>query len=88
MKYVQQAWGKWIVRMVVPEERRGIIGQRDLVEIGLPSEARAREKRAVAVTNAFHAKLDDAREVWEKLASRPCPAQRKSTTVQCFCRAI
>lgn len=67
MKYVQQVRGKWVVRMVVPEELRGIIGQRELVEIGLPNEARAREKRATAVINSFHAKLDEAREVWESL---------------------
>jgi integrase len=73
MKYVQQVRGKWVVRMVVPEELRGIIGHRELVEIGLPSEARAREKRATAVINSFHAKLDEAREVWESLseASKP-----------------
>jgi hypothetical protein len=73
MKYVQQVRGRWVVRMVVPEELRDIIGQRELVEIGLPSEARAREKRAVAVINAFHAKLDEAREVWKSLgeASKP-----------------
>lgn len=63
MKYVQQVRGKWVVRMVVPEELRGIIGHRELVEIGLPSEARAREKRATAVINSFHAKLDEAWEV-------------------------
>lgn len=73
MKYVQQVRGKWVVRMVVPEELRGIIGQRELVEIGLPSDARSREKKAVAVINGFHAKLDEAREVWESLseASKP-----------------
>lgn len=73
MKYVQQVRGRWVVRMVVPEELRDIIGQRELVEIGLPSEARAREKKAVAVINAFHAKLDEAREVWKSLgeASKP-----------------
>lgn len=73
MKYVQLVRGKWVVRMVVPEELRGIIGQRELVEIGLPNEARAREKKAVAVINGFHAKLDEAREVWESLgeASKP-----------------
>lgn len=59
--------------MVVPEELRGIVGQRELVEIGLPSEARAREKHAFKAINAFHAKLDEAREVWESLgaASKP-----------------
>ena len=73
MKFVQQVRGKWVVRMVVPEELRGIIGQRELVEIGLPSDARAREKSAVKAINAFHAKLDEAREVWESLgeASKP-----------------
>jgi len=73
MKYVQQVRGKWVDRVVVPEELRGILGQRELVEIGLPSEARAREKHAFKVINAFHAKLDEAREVWESMgeASKP-----------------
>jgi len=67
MKYVQQVRGKWVVRMVVPEELRTLVGQRELVEIGLPAETRAREKRATAVINSFHAKLDEAREVWAAL---------------------
>ncbi len=73
MKSVQQVRGKWVVRVVVPEELRGIAGQRELVEIGLPTEARAREKHAFKAINAFHAKLDEAREVWESLgeASKP-----------------
>lgn len=73
MKYVQQVRGRWVVRMVVPEELRSILGQRELVEIGLPSEARAREKRAIAVINSFHAKLDEAREIVDALgeASKP-----------------
>lgn len=73
MKYVQNVRGKWIVRMTVPEELRAIIGQRELVEIGLPSDSTSREKKAVAIINAFHAKLDEAREVWESLgeASKP-----------------
>ena len=45
MGYVQQVRGNWVVRMVVPEELRGVVGQRKLVEIGLASEARARKKR-------------------------------------------
>ena len=45
MGYVQQVRGNWVVRMVVPEELRGVVGQRELVEIDLPSEARARKKR-------------------------------------------
>lgn len=65
MKYVQNVRGRWVVRMTVPEELRAIIGQRELVEIGLPSDAKSREKKAVAIINAFHAKLDEAREVWE-----------------------
>ena len=73
MKYVRNVRGRWVVRMTVPEELRAIIGQRELVEIGLPSDATSREKQAVAIINAFHAKLDEAREVWESLgeASRP-----------------
>jgi hypothetical protein len=73
MKYVQNVRGRWVVRMIVPEELRAIIGQRELVEIGLPSDAKSREKKAVAIINAFHAKLDEAREVWESLgeASKP-----------------
>ena len=67
MKYVQQVRGKWFVRMVVPEDLRSILGQRELVEIGLPSEARARERRAIAVINSFHAKLDEAREIVEAI---------------------
>ena len=91
MKYVQQVRGNWVVRMVVPEELRGIVGQRELVEIGLPSEARAREKSAVKAINAFHAKLTKRAKSgnrWERQASRPCPAQRKSTTDQSSCRTI
>ena len=41
---------KWVVRMVIPEELRGVVGQRELVEIGLASEARAREKSAIKAT--------------------------------------
>ena len=73
MQYVQQLRGKWVLRMVVPGELRSILGQRELAEIGLPTEARAREKRAIAVINSFHAKLDEAREIVEALgeASKP-----------------
>lgn len=73
MKYVQQVRGKWIVRMVVPEELRGLIGQRELVEIGLPSDAKSREKKAIPIINAFLARLEEAREVYESLgeASKP-----------------
>jgi integrase len=73
MKYVQQVRGNWVVRMVVPDELRDILGQRELVEIGLPNEARAREKLAISIINRFHAKIDEAREVWESMgeASKP-----------------
>lgn len=63
MKYVQSVRGKWIVRMTVPDELREILGQRELVEVGLPSEARAREKIATGIINSFHARLDEAREL-------------------------
>ncbi len=41
--------------MVVPDELRQIPGQRGLAEIGLPNDARAREKTAIGIIDAFHA---------------------------------
>ena len=49
--------------MVVPETLRGLIGQRELIEIGLPSDAKSREKKAIPIINAFLARLEEAREV-------------------------
>jgi len=73
MKYVQRVRGKWVVRMIVPEELRQAVGQQELVEIGLPDETRARENRATAIINAFHARLDEAREQVEALAEASTP---------------
>ena len=42
MKYVQHVSGKWIVRITVPEELRGLVGVRELVEKDLPSNLRER----------------------------------------------
>ena len=53
--------------MVVPEELRGLISQRELVGIGLPSDAKSREKKAIPIINAFLARLEEAREVYESL---------------------
>lgn len=63
MKHLRQVRGKWIVRVTVPEELREIVGKRELVEYDLPSDAKARERKAVAVINSFYANIDDAREV-------------------------
>lgn len=73
MKYVQNIRGKWTVRMVVPEELRHIIGRNELVQIGLPDNAKAREKMAIGVVNAFQALLDEAREVWDSLREASIP---------------
>ncbi len=69
MKHLQHVRGKWVVRVTVPEELREIVGKRELVDYELPSDAKARERKAVAVINSFYATIDEAREV---LASR-CP---------------
>lgn len=73
MKYVQQVRGKWIVRIVVPEDLRGLIGQRELVHVGLPQEAKPREKMAIGIINSFLARIDEAQVVWDSIgeASRP-----------------
>lgn len=73
MNYVRQVRGKWIVRMIVPEELRGIVGQRALVHVGLPPETRAREKAAIGIINSFLMQIEEAREVWEAMdeASKP-----------------
>lgn len=73
MKYVQNIRGKWTVRMVVPEELRHIIGRNELVQIGLPDNAKVREKMAIGIVNAFQAQLDEAREVWESLSEASIP---------------
>lgn len=62
MKNVQQVRGEWVARLIVPAELREIIGKRELVE-SLPSEAKLRERRALAILNGFHARLDEAREI-------------------------
>lgn len=59
--------------MVVPEELRHIIGRNELVQIGLPDNARAREKMAIGVVNAFQAQLHEAREVWDSLREASIP---------------
>lgn len=73
MKYVQNIRGKWTIRMAVPEELRHIIGRNELVQIGLPDNAKAREKMAVGVVNAFQAQLHEAREVWDSLREASIP---------------
>lgn len=67
MKYVQQVRGKWIVRITVPPELRDIIGHRELVESGLPSDAKTREKLAHGIINRFFAKIDEG---WAMLDAR------------------
>jgi hypothetical protein len=73
MKYVQNIRGKWTVRMVVPDELRHILGRNELVQIGLPDDAKAREKMAIRIVNAFQAQLDEARDVWESLKEASIP---------------
>jgi hypothetical protein len=73
MRYVQNMRGKWTVRMAVPEELRHIIGRNELVQIGLPDNAKARERMAVRIVNAFQAQLDEARDVWESLKEASMP---------------
>ncbi|WP_113913131.1 phage integrase SAM-like domain-containing protein [Roseovarius dicentrarchi] len=71
MKYVQQVRGKWIVRLTVPDELRAIIGQRELVEGGLPSDTRARERMAHRILSRFFATIEEAREVLEARKNLP-----------------
>ena len=59
--------------MVVPDELRHIIGRNALVQIGLPDNARAREKTAIGIVNAFQAQLDEASGVWESLKEASIP---------------
>lgn len=73
MKYVQHARGKWKVRVTVPEELRDIIGARELVESGLPSDAKSRERLALRIINRFLAQIDEAREVFEMQKCGPKP---------------
>lgn len=73
MKYVQNIRGKWVVRIVVPEELRHIIGRNELWHIGLPDKAKEREKQALKIINAYLAEIDDAREVWEALREASIP---------------
>jgi integrase len=73
MKYVQNIRGKWVVRLVVPEELRHIIGRNELVHIGLSDNAKARDKEALRVINSYQAQLDEAREVWEALREASIP---------------
>jgi hypothetical protein len=56
MKYVQQVRGKCIVPVIVPEELRGIVGQRELVHVGLTTElARAGVPRGLSKMISGHA---------------------------------
>lgn len=84
MKYVQQARGKWKVRITVPEELRGIIGARELVESDLPADARSREKTAHGIINRFFARIDEAREIHE--ARRSDPRQTLATAAKAHYR--
>lgn len=63
--------------MVVPEELRHIIGRNELVQIGLPDNAKVRGKMAIGIVNAFQAQLDQAREVWESLKEASIPRSRR-----------
>ena len=63
MKHLQHVRGKWVVRVTVPEELRGIVGKRELVEYDLPQEKKVRERKAIAVINGFYATIEEAREV-------------------------
>lgn len=71
MKYVQQIRGRWLVRMTVPSELRGIVGARELVDKDLPADPKARERAAHASINRFFVKLDRAREVYEAQQADP-----------------
>lgn len=73
MKYMQNIRGKWVVRIVVPEELRHIIGRNELCHIGLPDNAKDREKQALKIINAYVAEIDEAREVWEALREASIP---------------
>ena len=71
MKHVQHVRNKWIVRVTIPEELRPIMGKRELVESDLPADARARERKAVGIINAFYAQIDEARERYELQQRHP-----------------
>ncbi|MGY3438659.1 MULTISPECIES: hypothetical protein [unclassified Marinovum] len=47
------------------------MGKRELIEKDLPVETREREHRAISVINGFYAQIDEARERYEFLRSRP-----------------
>ncbi|MBU3033980.1 hypothetical protein [Tritonibacter mobilis] len=71
MKHVQHVRGKWIVRVTIPEELRPILRKRELVEKDLPSDPRARERKAVGIISGFYAQIDAAREVYEFKQKHP-----------------
>ena len=73
MKYVQFVRGRWVVRIVVPEELRHILGRNELVHIGLPDNIRAREREALKIINAYLAQIDEAREIWNALREASIP---------------
>ena len=73
MKYVQHIRGRWVVRIVVPEELRHILGRNELVHIGLPESAKARDKEAIKIINRYLAQIDEAKEVWESQREASIP---------------
>lgn len=73
MQYVQFVRGRWVVRIVVPEKLRHILGRNELVHIGLPDNIRAREKEALKIINAYLAQIDEAREIWDALREASIP---------------
>jgi integrase len=60
MKYVSFTRGRYAVRITVPEELRGIIGKRELVE-PLGGDKKIAERNANGVIAGFLATIDDAK---------------------------
>jgi integrase len=68
MKYVNFQRGRYVVRVTVPLELRGIIGKRELVA-PLDADKRSAERAAHGVINGFLATIDDAQAKFT--ATRP-----------------
>ncbi|GLR41462.1 DUF6538 domain-containing protein [Mesorhizobium amorphae] len=59
MKYVHFQRGRYVVRVTVPLELRGIIGKRELVA-PLDADKRSAQRAALCIINGFLATIDDA----------------------------
>ena len=68
MKYVQFVRGRYLVRVTVPPELRGVVGKREFSE-PLGADKKVAERRAHGVIAGFLAQLEEARERLE--ASKP-----------------